>query len=308
MPNINFELLLKNPPEMSKFLWIHPCLSWWPVLLILTSGQTQGVDSSYHVPTNMSVRRVLFEALVYKVKLVYGWGHNTKVYTLVLSWACPLSFIRKDWDTSVIFGIMGDMNSWNGGFAELNFPLLRFTMTFGLSCWTITYHMTFCDRMLCLQSAQLTSQEWIGLYRNIVDTLPKWVISAGYLKEFNSSLVHFSAEFMNTSRKSTVGLQYLILIEVKPNTKNVTPPTALLGWMLRVRVDWHAKTARSNSTCSLGNLINSSLTLLVGDGQRLLPSLLTLPRWGENRLLRKRFLWSQFHTIGEMNFSPIHFS
>jgi hypothetical protein len=70
-----------------------------------------------------------------------------------------------------------------------------------------------------------------------MDTLPKWVISAGFLKEFNSSLMHYSAESMNTSPKSTISLQYFILTKVKPNTKNVTPPMALLGWMLRVRVD-----------------------------------------------------------------------
>ena len=65
-----------------------------------------------------------------------------KIPRFILWYYCGhdlLSFIGKDWDTSVIFGILGDMNSWNGRFPELNSPLLRFTMTFGLSCWTITY-------------------------------------------------------------------------------------------------------------------------------------------------------------------------
>ena len=95
----------------------------------------------------------------------------------------------------------------------------------------------FRDRMLSLQSAQLTSEEWVSLYRNTEDALPKWVISVGFLKEFNYGLVHFGVEFMSTFPKYTVSSQYFILTEVKPNTKNVTRPTALSGWMSCVRVD-----------------------------------------------------------------------
>ena len=81
------------------------------------------------------------------------------------------------------------------------------------------------ERMLNQQNAQLTSQEWVGLYRNTEDALPEWVICAGYLKEFSPGLVQFSAEFMNTFPKSTVGSQYFTLTEIKPNTKNAPPPT-----------------------------------------------------------------------------------
>ena len=43
---------------------------------------------------------------------------------------------------------------------------------------------------------------------------------------------------MRTFPKSTVGSQYFILIEIRPNTKNAPPPpTVFSGCMIRVRVD-----------------------------------------------------------------------
>ena len=69
------------------------------------------------------------------------------------------------------------------------------------------------------------------------DVLPEWVICARYLKEHRPGHVQLSAEFMNTFPKSTIGLQYIILTKIKPNTRNATPPMACEGWMTRVRVD-----------------------------------------------------------------------
>ena len=99
------------------------------------------------------------------------------------------------------------------------------------------YYGPFRERMLNQQNALLTSQEWVGLYRNTEDALPEWVVCAGYLKEFSPGPVQFSAEFMGTFPKSTMGSQYFTLTEIKPNTKNAPPPTAFSGWMIRVRID-----------------------------------------------------------------------
>lgn len=92
---------------------------------------------------------------------------------------------------------------------KLNSPLLEFTMTLGLSCWNSTDLVR--DKLLRQQSAQLHSQEWVGLYRNMEDILSEWVVSADYLKEFSSGHVQFNAEFMSTFPKSTVGSQYFTL-------------------------------------------------------------------------------------------------
>lgn len=46
------------------------------------------------------------------------------------------------------------------------------------------------------------------MYRNTHNTLPEWVASVGYLKDFSSSHVNFGAIFMSISPKSIAGLQY----------------------------------------------------------------------------------------------------
>lgn len=87
------------------------------------------------------------------------------------------------------------------------------------------------------QSAQLTPQEWIGLYRSMEDALLERVVSVGYLKGFSPSLVQFNVKFMSTFPKSTIGSQYFTLTHVKPNTKNATTCAVVSGWMPRVKVD-----------------------------------------------------------------------
>ena len=121
--------------------------------------------------------------------------------------------------------------------------------------------------MLNQQSVQLTLQEWVELYRSTEDVLQKWVVSVGYLKEFSLGPVQFSAEFMSTFPKSTVGPQYFTFTEVKPNTRNKVAKMAFTCWMERVRVD---KLTRGNfAICSVKNLINCSLTLPAAGDQRL---------------------------------------
>ena len=121
---------------------------------------------------------------------------NTKVYTLALLREGFLPCIGKDWGTFGIFGIMEGMNFWNGRLTKLNSPLLEFTMTFGLSYWSSTnLFKRWC--LISQQSAQLTSHEWVGLFRNTEDALPEWVVNTNYLKEFSSGHVHFSTEFMS---------------------------------------------------------------------------------------------------------------
>lgn len=51
--------------------------------------------------------------------------------------------------------------------------------------------------------SQHISHEWVGLYINL-DML-EWVVSACYHKDFRLGPVHFSAKFMDTFPKSTVG-------------------------------------------------------------------------------------------------------
>jgi len=51
------------------------------------------------------------------------------------------------------------------------------------------------------------SQKWVGLYKNVEDTMHEWVVCVGYLKNFSFSLVKFSMEFMGSFLKSIVGLQ-----------------------------------------------------------------------------------------------------
>jgi hypothetical protein len=75
---------------------------------------------------------------------------------------------------------------------------------------------------------------------------------------------------MSTTLKSTVRLQYFTLSEVKPNIENATPPMAFSGWMAHVGVD--SLTRGSNRTQFIlffENLIDFSLTLFVGGGQRI---------------------------------------
>lgn len=87
--------------------------------------------------------------------------------------------------------ILEGMIFWYGRKKKLNSPLLRFTKIFGLKL--VEFYGPFRDKMLIQHGAQLTSQDWVGLYRNPEGIPPKWVVSDGYFKElFNlgpSSLV-----------------------------------------------------------------------------------------------------------------------
>ena len=84
--------------------------------------------------------------------------------------------------------------------------------------------------MINQPNAQLNSQEWVGLYKNMEDALLEWVNCSGYLKEYRLGHVQFSAEFMNTSPKSTVGSQYSPLPKL-----NQTLRMQLHLWLLRAR-------------------------------------------------------------------------
>ena len=79
---------------------------------------------------------------------------------------------------------------------------------------------------------------------------------------------------------------------------------SLVGWHALGWIGLLDVTSKLNSTCSLGNLINFSLTLLVGGGQRSHPSSLTKPKKGGNGLLSKLLPINQFHTSGRMKFPP----
>ena len=81
---------------------------------------------------------------------------------------------------------------------------------------------------------------------NTKDTLPKWVVCVGYLKEFSPRLVQFGVAFVGTYPKPTVRSQYFALNEIELNTKNAPPPMAFGGWMIRAKV--HRLTKGSNKT------------------------------------------------------------
>lgn len=78
----------------------------------------------------------------------------------------------------------------------------------------LKYYEPFHERMRSQHGAQPILKEWIGLYKNPEDVLPKWVVNVGYFKEFRFRPVQFSADFMDTLPKFTIGLQYFTLIEV----------------------------------------------------------------------------------------------
>lgn len=82
-----------------------------------------------------------------------------------------------------------------------------------------------------------------------------------------------------------------------------TPSMAFLGWMSCVKVySLTCGSAQHILICSLERLINCSFTLHDGGAQRLLPSLLTRPRWEKNGSLFTRSLRSRFHITGAMRF------
>ena len=83
--------------------------------------------------------------------------------------------------------------------------------------------------MLNQQKDQLTSQKWVGFYKNMEDVLHEWVVCVGFLKEFSLGHIHLIVEFMGTFPKSTMGLQYFTLTKIKSNTKNAPSPMAFSG-------------------------------------------------------------------------------
>ena len=104
------------------------------------------------------------------------------------------------------------------------------------------------------------------------DAFPEWVGNIGYFKEFNPTHVHFSVGFMSTLPKSIVGLQNFTvnLQRLNPTMRMQHLQQRLLGgWR---RLGWTTlleEVAKLNSIWFLENLINFSLTWLVGGGQSL---------------------------------------
>ena len=88
------------------------------------------------------------------------------------------------------------------------------------------------------------------------DALPEWIVCSGYLKEFSPGPVQFSAECMGIFPKSAVGWQYLILSEIKPNTKNAPPQHFLvIGWYALGLIG-SPKVVAKLKTIFFGNLVN----------------------------------------------------
>jgi hypothetical protein len=109
----------------------------------------------------------------------------------------------------------------------------------------VEHYGLFHERLPSQHGAKPTSREWVGLYKNVEDMMPEWVVCVGYLKAFNSGTVEFSAYYMGSFSESMVGLQYF----TRTNARHVVPPTAFLGWVSRWALLMHIL----NSTCSLVN-------------------------------------------------------
>ena len=144
-----------------------------------------------------------------------------------------------------------------------------------------------------------------GLYRNTKCTLCECVINVGYLKNLALALCILVRNLWANSLSLPLAYNTSFyrmcnrILRMRHHQRLSQDGCRVSRW-----IDWHMEVPKSNSTWSLGNLINSSLTMHDGGGWKLLPSLLTLPRWGGNGLLRKRSLSSRFHISGEMKFWP----
>lgn len=121
-------------------------------------------------------------------------------------------------------------NIWDVGRNDI----LRFTMTFGLSCWNFT-DPSMVERL----DKVLTLLHVNGLV--CIETQRMHYLNGWSLLVTSRNLayehVHFSAKFMSTFLKSTVGSQYFTLTKVQSNTKNATPPMIFSWWTSHVRVD-----------------------------------------------------------------------
>ena len=115
----------------------------------------------------------------------------------------------------------------------------------------------FCEKLCSQHVAKLISQEWVGMYKNVEDMMPEWVVCAGYLKAFSFGLVEFSAEFMGTFPNPLLGCNTSPLMRCNPIQGMfylllLSQDECLeLGWM-NSPVEVHVL----NSTCSLVNWIS----------------------------------------------------
>ena len=100
------------------------------------------------------------------------------------------------------------------------------------------YYGLFHERMCGQHVAQPTSQEWVGLYKSVEDTMPEWVGCAKYLENCNFGPVEFGAQFMGTFHESTMGCNTLPLLRCnlmqgsKVLLLLVTICPLFLGWAL----------------------------------------------------------------------------
>ena len=72
----------------------------------------------------------------------------------------------------------------------------------------------------------LNPQNSVFIPQEREDTMMEYVVSVGYLKEFNLSPIQISVEFMRFFPKSIVRSQTFTLMKMKPNIGNVLPSMA----------------------------------------------------------------------------------
>ena len=96
---------------------------------------------------------------------------------------------------------------------------INFSKLLGTTCNVVTFYRLFREKMLNPQNSVFIPQER-------EDTMMEYVVSVGYLKEFNLGPIQISVEFMRFFPKSIVRSQTFTLMKMKPNIGNVLPSMA----------------------------------------------------------------------------------
>ena len=180
----------------------------------ITKGD--GKHSCIHVSLNCKGYSAT-QSLVEEYQGLYFGITKSRICTLYTK---KLRYFRDSWR-------LGRYDFLNWEVAKVKFSMEEVYQDFWFTL--IEFYKLFQVKMLNQQNTQLTSQEWVGFYKSTKDALPEWVVSVGYLKAFSPDPIQFSVEFMSTFPKSIMGLQFFILIEIKPNIENATSPTASDG-------------------------------------------------------------------------------
>ena len=155
------------------------------------------------------------------------------------------------------------------------------------------------------RTSHITSHEWVGLYKSTEDALLEWVVCLVISRNIALALFNLAL----SSWIFSLDLLWVCNISRLPRLNQTIRMQhhqwlSMVGWRALRWITSQEEATKLNSICSLGNLFKFSLTLLVGGGQRLSPSLLTWPKKGGSGSLSKQPSRSRFHTSGGLKFPP----